>query len=93
MNIRKAESKDIDKILDLLSQVLEVHAKIRPDIFVSGSIESSLISVLFKEANHLNFKEGFFAESNFSCFWFGELSRSVLFKDASSKAHDLKIIL
>ena len=37
MNIRKAESKDIDKILDLLSQVLEVHAKIRPDIFVSGS--------------------------------------------------------
>lgn len=34
--IRKAELKDIPKILELLNQVLEVHAGIRPDIFVSG---------------------------------------------------------
>ena len=33
MNIRRAEEKDIEKILDLLSQVLEVHAAIRPDLF------------------------------------------------------------
>ena len=37
MNIRRAEEKDIEKILDLLSQVLEVHAAIRPDLFISGT--------------------------------------------------------
>lgn len=37
MNIRSAEEKDTDKILDLLSQVLEVHALIRPDYFVPGT--------------------------------------------------------
>ena len=37
MNIRRAEEKDIDKILDLLSQVLEIHAAIRPDLFISGT--------------------------------------------------------
>ena len=37
MIIRKAEEKDIPDILNLLSQVLEVHAVIRPDLFVSGT--------------------------------------------------------
>ncbi len=37
MTIRRAEAKDTEKILDLLSQVLEIHATIRPDIFVSGT--------------------------------------------------------
>ena len=37
MLIRKAEANDIPAILDLLSQVLEVHAVIRPDLFVSGT--------------------------------------------------------
>ena len=37
LSIRKAEIQDIPGILHLLSQVLEVHAKIRPDIFVSGT--------------------------------------------------------
>lgn len=37
MNIRRAESRDIPRILELLSQVLEVHAVIRPDLFVSGT--------------------------------------------------------
>lgn len=37
MNIRRAESRDINDVLRLLSQVLEVHADIRPDIFVSGT--------------------------------------------------------
>ena len=32
--IRKAEEKDIDTILDLLKQVCNVHAKIRPDLFI-----------------------------------------------------------
>lgn len=37
MNIRRAVEKDIPGVLKLLSQVLELHAKIRPDIFVSGT--------------------------------------------------------
>ncbi len=35
--IRKAEKKDINRLLELLSQVLEIHAAIRPDIFVPGT--------------------------------------------------------
>ena len=37
MEIRRANDGDTDAILNLLSQVLELHAKIRPDIFVSGT--------------------------------------------------------
>ena len=37
MLIRRAAEKDIPKVLDLLSQVLEIHAKARPDIFISGT--------------------------------------------------------
>lgn len=37
MNVRKAQIKDIDKIKDLLSQVLEIHANIRPDLFIHGT--------------------------------------------------------
>lgn len=36
MKIRKAEKKDMKRIDDLLSQVLEVHHKARPDLFRSG---------------------------------------------------------
>ena len=41
LHIRKAENTDIPGILRLLSQVLEVHAGIRPDIFVSGTTKYS----------------------------------------------------
>lgn len=37
MNIRKASTKDIPRIIELLQQVLEIHANIRPDIFISGT--------------------------------------------------------
>ena len=37
MLIRRAENKDIPGVLGLLSQVLELHAAIRPDIFISGT--------------------------------------------------------
>ena len=37
MKIRRAKMTDIDGILQLLKQVLEVHAAIRPDIFISGT--------------------------------------------------------
>ena len=35
--IRKAEEKDIEQILRLLSQVLEVHYELRPDLYISGT--------------------------------------------------------
>ncbi len=37
MNIRNAENKDAKRIVSLLSQVLELHADIRPDIFQTGT--------------------------------------------------------
>ena len=37
MRIRKAEEKDIPRIMELLGQVLELHAEIRPDIFIQGT--------------------------------------------------------
>ena len=37
MTVRRATEEDIEIILKLLSQVLEVHASIRPDLFISGT--------------------------------------------------------
>ena len=37
MIIRKAEEKDIPRILELLGQVLQIHADIRPDIFIPNT--------------------------------------------------------
>ena len=36
MRIRKAEEKGIPRIMELLGQVLDIHADIRPDIFIPG---------------------------------------------------------
>lgn len=37
MEIRRAEEKDLSRVKDLLSQVLEIHASIRPDLFIPGT--------------------------------------------------------
>lgn len=37
LNIRQAKEKDIPALLKLLSQILEVHAVLRPDLFISGT--------------------------------------------------------
>ena len=37
MKIRKAEEKDIPRIMELLGQVLQSHAEIRPDVFIPGT--------------------------------------------------------
>ncbi len=37
MTIRKATENDIPKIIGLLGQVLQIHADIRPDIFIPGT--------------------------------------------------------
>lgn len=35
--IRKANINDIGRLLELLKEVLELHAKIRPDVFIPGT--------------------------------------------------------
>ena len=37
MNIRRANEKDIPRLIELLEQVLQIHADIRPDIFIPGT--------------------------------------------------------
>lgn len=37
MSIRRAVKKDIPQIMELLGQVLQIHADIRPDIFIPGT--------------------------------------------------------
>ena len=52
MIIRRAENKDAKEILRLLNQVREVHAKIRPDIFISGTTkytEGEVIRLIAKD--------------------------------------------
>lgn len=41
MEIRPANYQDAERVIELLSQVLEIHAKLRPDIFVSGATKYS----------------------------------------------------
>ena len=42
MNIRRARLGDADRIIELLGQVLELHAHIRPDIFISGTTKYTI---------------------------------------------------
>ena len=37
INVRYAEEKDVKDVLRLLTQILELHAALRPDIFISGT--------------------------------------------------------
>ena len=41
MSIRRAENRDIGRLIDLLHQVLEVHVKGRGDLFQSGNTKYS----------------------------------------------------
>ena len=52
VRIRNAEKKDVKKVLNLLNQVLELHAKIRPDIFIPGTTkytEDELLEIFVAE--------------------------------------------
>ena len=42
MMIRDAKEKDIPRILKLLEQVLQIHADIRPDIFILGTTKYTI---------------------------------------------------
>lgn len=52
MKIRKAEEGDIPQIMELLGQVLQIHADIRPDIFIPNTTKytnAELIDMLKEE--------------------------------------------
>lgn len=51
MNIRRASEKDIDSLIKLLQEVLEIHANIRPDIFISGTTKYTRSELIEKLAN------------------------------------------
>ena len=42
MMIRDAKEKDIPRILKLLEQVLQIHADIRPDLFIPGTTKYTI---------------------------------------------------
>ena len=41
MTVRRAEKKDAERILDLLTQVLTIHANLFPDVFIPGTTKYS----------------------------------------------------
>lgn len=54
MNIRRAGEKDIPRLIELLQQVLNIHAKIRPDIFISGTTkytDDELLQMILDDRN------------------------------------------
>ena len=55
MKIRKAEEKDIPRLLALLGQVLQIHAEIRPDIFIPGTTKYTVceLAALLPAALHI----------------------------------------
>ena len=56
LNIRRAENRDIPRVMELLSQVLEVHAAGRPDLFKSGTTkygESELSEIIADDEHHI----------------------------------------
>ena len=54
MKIRRAGEKDIPRLIELLQQVLDIHAKIRPDIFISGTTkytDDELLQMILDDTN------------------------------------------
>ena len=51
MTVRRARTGDIPRVMALLSEVLEIHAKIRPDIFVPGTTKYTAEELAEKFAN------------------------------------------
>lgn len=37
IRVRRAQDKDINRVTELLAQVLELHADLRPDLFIHGT--------------------------------------------------------
>ena len=77
MIIRKAKEKDIPRILELLEQVLQIHADIRPDIFIPGTT---------KYMHFVNYKSSLFQTT-----WF-RLRRFLLMIFVSVKRFEVSML-
>lgn len=81
MMIRRAQEKDLPCVEKLLSQVLEIHASLRPDLFVSGTrkYHSEELLDIFKD----DMRPVFVAESEGNilgyCFCIHEETKSAFF--------------
>ena len=54
MHIRRAKEKDIPSLIELLQQVLNIHADIRPDIFIPGTTKytkEELLQMITDDSN------------------------------------------
>lgn len=54
MYIRRAKEKDIPRLIELLQQVLNIHAEIRPDIFIPGTTKytkEELLQMITDDSN------------------------------------------
>ena len=54
VKIRRAEEKDIKRMIELLLQVLNIHAEIRPDVFIAGTTkytENELMEMIKNDIN------------------------------------------
>lgn len=54
MHIRRAQEKDIPRLIELLQQVLNIHADIRPDIFIPGTTKytkEELLKMITDDSN------------------------------------------
>lgn len=54
MHIRRAQEKDIPRLIELLQQVLNIHADIRPDIFIPGTTKytkEELLQMITDDSN------------------------------------------
>jgi len=54
MNIRRAQARDLEAVDRLLSQVLTIHAELRPDLFLPGTrkyTDSELLAIFADECS------------------------------------------
>ena len=69
MIIRKAKEKDIPRILELLEQVLQIHADIRPDIFIPGTTKYTIdeLRELLKHLSTVRLSRSILLYQTFPC--------------------------
>lgn len=55
IRVRRAQDKDIKRVTELLAQVLELHADLRPDLFIHGTTKytENQLSDIFLMKRHL----------------------------------------
>ena len=95
MMIRDAKEKDIPRILKLLEQVLQIHADIRPDIFIPGTTKytiDELREILKNKEKPIFVAVDDYRSSLFQTIWY-HLSRSISMICVLIKKHGASILV